>query len=243
MNDLKVFNSGEFGKVRTLMLDSDPWFVGKDVAEALGYSNASKAVMTHVEDEDKQFMMMDIADSQNGNVPIGKTKVAVINESGLYCLIFSSKLESAKRFKRWVTSEVLPELRKTGSYGAGTGSLPAETYLEAARMMVEHSDNPYVVNCLKHIIPDIDAVVAPAARKMNIHDLVLKFVEMIEDDDLNQTPTKDVYESYVEYCADVNFTPVSRIVFSKCINQLFMTSVHVKKLQGKCIRVFWKRGE
>ena len=108
----------DFGKVRIIEMNGEPWFVGKDVAEILGYQNASKAVSAHVDDEDKAFIMVDIADSQNGNVPTGKTKTAIINESGLYSLILSSKLPSAKDFKHWVTSEVLPSIRKTGKYSA-----------------------------------------------------------------------------------------------------------------------------
>lgn len=113
MNELQIFNSKEFGDIRTVTINNEPWFVGKDVAEALGYSNASKAVSTHVGEEDRILKVLE-ADSQNGNVV--KTQTALINESGLYALIFGSKLESAKRFKHWVTSEVLPAIRKTGSY-------------------------------------------------------------------------------------------------------------------------------
>ena len=113
MNNLQIFNNEEFGQVRTMVIDGEPWFVGKDVAEALGYSNSSKAVSTHVSEEDRILKTIE-ADSQNGNVV--KTQTAFINESGLYSLIFSSKLDSAKKFKRWVTSEVLPTIRKTGSY-------------------------------------------------------------------------------------------------------------------------------
>lgn len=116
MNDVLVFSNSEFGNIRTVTVNGGPWFVGKDIAEALGYSNASKAVMNHVDDEDKQFLMCDIADSQNGNVLTGQSKTAIINESGLYSLILSSKLSNAKKFKRWVTSEVLPAIRKTGHY-------------------------------------------------------------------------------------------------------------------------------
>lgn len=97
MNEIQIFSNPEFGDVRTLEINGEAWFVGKDVAMILGYSNASKAVTNHVDDEDKQFVMMNIADSQNGNVPIGQTKTAIINESGLYSLILSSKLPSAKR--------------------------------------------------------------------------------------------------------------------------------------------------
>ena len=116
--DIQVFENVDFGKVRIIELDGEPWFVGKDVAEILGYQNASKAVSTHVDNEDKAFIMVDIADSQNGNVPTGKTKTAIINESGLYSLILSSKLPKAKEFKHWVTSDVIPSIRKTGRYTA-----------------------------------------------------------------------------------------------------------------------------
>lgn len=116
MNEIKVFENKDFGRMRTIDIDGEMWFVGKDVAEALGYSNASKAVITHVDNDDKQFVMIDIADSQNGNVPLGQSKTTIINESGLYSLILSSKLPAAKEFKRWVTSEVLPSIRKHGAY-------------------------------------------------------------------------------------------------------------------------------
>lgn len=104
MTDLQIFKNPEFGEIRTIEKDGEPWFVGKDVAEILGYANASKAVSTHVDDEDKTFIMLDIADSQNGNVLAGQSKTTIINESGLYSLVLSSKLPTAKKFKRWVTS-------------------------------------------------------------------------------------------------------------------------------------------
>ncbi len=109
MNELKIFNNKEFGKIRTVTIDNEPWFVGKDVASSLGYERATKAIQDHVDSEDKDEVP--IQDS------IGRMqKTPIISESGLYALIFGSKLESAKRFKHWVTSEVLPTLRKTGSY-------------------------------------------------------------------------------------------------------------------------------
>lgn len=109
MNNLQIFNSEEFGNMRTVTIDDETWFVGKDVANALGYERATKAIQDHVDDDDKDEVP--IQDS------IGRMqKTPVINESGLYALIFGSKLESAKRFKHWVTSEVLPSIRKTGQY-------------------------------------------------------------------------------------------------------------------------------
>ncbi|MCQ2256281.1 MAG: phage antirepressor KilAC domain-containing protein [Bacteroidaceae bacterium] len=111
---VQVFNHEKFGSLRTMeMPNGQIGFVGKDVASALGYSNASKAVMIHVEDEDKVKIMTE-AHSQNGN--LSQTKTTIINESGLYALILSSKLPKAREFKHWVTSEVLPQIRKTGGY-------------------------------------------------------------------------------------------------------------------------------
>lgn len=112
MNELKIFENSEFGTLRGVEINGESWLVGKDVAERLGYSNASKAVMVHVDDEDKQFEMLPVSDSQIGNL----VKTALINESGLYSLVLGSKLPNAKKFKRWVTSEVLPAIRKHGGY-------------------------------------------------------------------------------------------------------------------------------
>lgn len=109
MNELQIFNSEEFGEIRTVTIDNEPWFVGKDVAEALGYAKARNAIASHVEQDDKKDAPI------QGDLG-GVQQMTIINESGLYALIFGGKLESAKRFKRWVTSEVLPTIRKTGQY-------------------------------------------------------------------------------------------------------------------------------
>lgn len=110
MSDIKIFENKEFGKIRVENVDNEPWFVAKDVAEILGYSNTRKAILDHVDYEDKK-------DGVTIRDAIGRTQnVVAINESGLYSLILSSKLEKAKEFKRWVTSEVLPSIRKNGGY-------------------------------------------------------------------------------------------------------------------------------
>lgn len=110
MNELQIFNNEEFGNVRSFMIDNEPWFVGKDVAEALGYKNVRDSLARHIDSDDKRDGVV-IHDSMGR-----EQKPIIINESGLYSLILSSKLPSAKKFKHWVTSEVLPTLRKTGSY-------------------------------------------------------------------------------------------------------------------------------
>lgn len=103
-----VFGNADFGEVRTVVIDGEPWFVGKDVAECLGYTNPSKALADHVDDDDKL--------NNKTLSSLGQRGGWLINESGMYALIFGSKLEKAREFKRWVTSEVLPTLRKTGHY-------------------------------------------------------------------------------------------------------------------------------
>ena len=130
MNELQLFNF-ENNQVRTLLINDEPWFVGKDVAEILGYSNPRDALSKHVDIEDKNSVA--IHDGNKGN-----PNLTIINESGVYALVFSSKLQSAKKFKHWVTSEVLPTLRKTGSYATPqlTGEeLMAKALIEAKSVL------------------------------------------------------------------------------------------------------------
>ncbi len=112
MKNLISFKHSEFGTVRTLEIEGEPWFIGKDVATALGYSDTKSAISDHVDDEDKQIIQR----GQIATLEIPNRGMTIINESGLYSLIFSSKLPIAKEFKRWVTSEVLPSIRKHGGY-------------------------------------------------------------------------------------------------------------------------------
>ena len=108
MNELMIFNNPEFGEIRTVEVDGEPWLVGKDVALALGYERPTDAVRKHVDDEDRGVAKIE--------TPSGVQEMTIINESGLYSLVLSSKLPGAKKFKRWVTSEVLPSIRRTGGY-------------------------------------------------------------------------------------------------------------------------------
>ena len=123
MKELTIFENPEFGSIRTVELDGEPWLVGKDVAEALGYTNPRKALIDHVDDEDKGVTKC--------YTPGGDQDMTIINESGLYSLVLSSKLPTAKKFQRWVTSEVLPSIRRTGGYVAND-ELFIQTYLPFA---------------------------------------------------------------------------------------------------------------
>lgn len=165
MNDLQIFSNSEFGNIRTVTIDGEPWFVGKDIAEALGYGKGkslNNAVATHVDEEDKGVTEM--------MTPGGKQNLIIINESGLYSLILSSKLPNAKKFKHWVTSEVLPALRKNGTYSMGQqeeqnvsdeAEITTDQFIRISEIVgnCPKSNTPYVLNILRHIIPDIDAIV------------------------------------------------------------------------------------
>lgn len=173
MNELQVFANPEFGTVRTLLIDGEPWAVGVDIAAALGYDDPAQAVRKHVDPEDK------IMGRRNDTLSVidakGRTQYPTwINESGMYSLILSSKLPSAKRFKRWVTSEVLPTLRKTGRYTvpeAAPRVLTPDDYLTAARILsgCRNERLPYVLPLLRKAGIDIElatpAQVARAAGK------------------------------------------------------------------------------
>ena len=151
MNEVRIFESGEFGRIRTLEISGEPWFVGKDVAEALGYGKGkslNNAIANHVDAEDKGVTEM--------VTPGGKQEMTIINESGVYALIFGSRLPSAKRFKRWVTSEVLPAIRKTGAYGvpvkeARQRELTKDDYIRAASIIAgcRNERLPYVMSFLE----------------------------------------------------------------------------------------------
>ncbi len=132
MNELQIFNNPEFGAIRTIEIDGEPWLVGKDVAAALGYTNPNEAIADHVDNEDKLKSKTLLSLGQRGGW--------LINESGLYSLVLSSKLPGAKRFRRWVTSEVLPSIRKTGGYAVPKdypSALRALADAEEKRMALE----------------------------------------------------------------------------------------------------------
>ncbi|MDN9157708.1 Bro-N domain-containing protein [Clostridioides difficile] len=122
-NNLQIFKNNDFGEIRVIELNGEPWFVGKDVAETLGYKDTSDALKRHVDDEDKGL----------GEIPTpgGNQNMKIINESGLYSLILSSKLSTAKKFKHWVTRDVLPSIRKTGTYSTKSKDESEIKYMNA----------------------------------------------------------------------------------------------------------------
>lgn len=154
-NEIQIFNHEEFGQVRSVVIEGDPWFVGKDVAEALGYKDTKSALQDHVDSEDKQILKSGDLPPLENHLPkevfpinfvradIPNRGLTIINESGVYALVFGSKLPGAKQFKRWVTSEVLPALRKTGKYemeAVSDAEILARAVLVAQNVIREKDD-------------------------------------------------------------------------------------------------------
>lgn len=173
MEELKIFENEEFGQVRTIVINNEPWFVGKDVANNLGYRNGSRDINRHVSDEDRIKEM--IFDGNQNKETI------LINESGLYALIFGSKLESAKRFKRWVTSEVLPSIRKTGNYISNEDQLRLGLFDKDPLVVVQSHQKLVAIEVDRATAPLIaeNTVMKP---KADYHDEVLN-----KDDLINTT--------------------------------------------------------
>lgn len=170
MNGVMIFDNPEFGQMRTVTIGGEPWFVGKDIADALGYAEPRSAVSKRVDEVDKGVAEME--------TPSGKQEMTIINESGLYALIFGSKLASAVRFKRWVTSEVLPSIRKTGSYNATTEQIPYDKYLEAAKLIVEckPKDRNLIMDILRN-----GGFKIPVVDMFSIDSMSVKQKEFTED--------------------------------------------------------------
>lgn len=152
MNEIiEVFNSAEFGSIRTAKINNDIYFVGKDVADALGYVDTNKAVSMHVDDEDKKL-------NDKTSPSFGQRGATLINESGLYSLVLSSKLESAKRFKRWITADVLPALRRTGSYSLNIPQTLPEALRAYADEVEQHNKTRALVEAQRPKVLFADAV-------------------------------------------------------------------------------------
>lgn len=163
MNDLQVFNNEEFGTIRTIEIDSEPWFVAKDITERLGYINSSDAIGKHVDEEDKGVAKCDTLG--------GIQNVTVINESGLYSLVLSSQVPNAKKFRRWITSEVIPSIRKTGGY-----HLP-QTMAEALRLYADEVERSEKLALENKQLTEDNRRMSP---KEEIYDITINSEELLD---------------------------------------------------------------
>lgn len=245
---MKIFQNEEFGQVRTVTINDEPWFVGKDVATALGYSNTKDALTSHVSEEDRRILLRsEIATLENfvsGDVP--NRGLTIINESGLYALIFGSKLETSKRFKHWVTSEVLPTIRKTGSYGVKKPTRPLTTddYIEAAKIISKCTPLKLqlTLGFLENggfDIPKLQCIqLDQQGKEYVVPTSVNDFTESLNSNDVIGACSADVYDDYSDFCEAVCMEAVSKIMFSKYINRMFHTRTQPRNINGSTRRVF-----
>ena len=181
--ELQVFSNAEFGQLRTVVIDGTPWMIGKDVAIALGYKDSKSAIADHVDSEDKQIIQM----WQNAPFEIPNRGLTLINESGLYSLILSSKLPGAKRFKRWVTSEVLPAIHRTGEYrvkpkASAKPALPAEYgYFPKTFSGVPVMITPDIAHAVGRCVKDISSLVKRSSELIEGSDY-----KLLTGDDLRE---------------------------------------------------------
>ena len=219
MNEITVFNNDEFGSIRTVTIENEPWLVGKDVAEVLGYTNPSKALADHVDTEDKL--------NNETLLSLGQRGGWLINESGLYSLIMSSKLPTAKKFKRWVTSEVLPSIRKTGSYSKPMSELE----------ILQHSINQLVEQERK--LKALEAQQGEQVKRLDIIDSRLEVlngvhIEGTGRDRLNAMVRAYVVKKGISYAEGwKDFKKAYNRAFHTCLGALLTNYTNKNNLKSK----------
>lgn len=225
MNEVQIFKNDEFGEIRVVEKDGEVWFVAADVTKILGYNNNSKAIKDHVDEEDKHLC------KYNESLGLSKFGAIIINESGLYSLILSSKLPTAKKFKRWVTSEVLPAIRKTGKYElvpVEVEESPAQEgqYLDLTQLELDQRIKiatiiascrrerlALVAKVLSLDVEELKPVTPKRKRELATEDDIHDFIQG-EWDRLPETiPVILLYTKYQNWCRLKQLIPVAKQVF------------------------------
>lgn len=233
MNEVQIFQNEEFGQIRVFEINGEPWFVGVDVAKALGYSNPSNAIQRFVDKEDREIQY--IPHTQNEYVGAPKeSKTNIINESGLYSLILSSKLPTAKKFKRWVTSEVLPAIRKNGKYELISAEIvedmpKEESYLDLNQLELDQRIKiaTIIASCRRERLALVAKVLSldveelkPVTPRKNEEDTetgVCQFIDSEWERIEEKIPVALLYGRYQNWCRLRNIRPVSKQIFGSII--------------------------
>ena len=226
MNNLQIFNSPEFGQVRTIQQNGEPWFIGKDVAEILGYSNTPKAIRDHVDDEDKLTERI-VLSGQN-------REMTIINESGLYSLILSSKMPKAKEFKRWVTSEVIPAIRKTGKYEAMAQAVPINDEPATDFTQLEFDQRiriaAIIASCRRERLQLVAKVLSLDLEGMmplmpahitEAEQAAYQYISSVYDSLERDTPIQYFYTAYTKWCMEQNLLPLTKHGVTKVLKKYF----------------------
>lgn len=226
MNNLQIFNSPDFGQIRTIQKNGEPWFVGKDVADILGYQNGSRDVNRHVDEDDRQNYQNGTFESNRG--------LTIINESGLYSLILSSKMPKAKEFKRWVTSEVIPAIRKTGKYEAMAQAVPINDEPATDFTQLEFDQRiriaAIIASCRRERLPLVAKVLSLDLEGMmplmpahitEAEQAAYRYISGVYDSLERDTPIQYFYSSYTKWCMEQNLLPLTKHGVTKVLKKYF----------------------
>lgn len=226
MNNLQIFDSPDFGQIRTIQQNGEPWFVGKDVADILGYQNGSRDVNRHVDEDDRQNYQNGTFESNRG--------LTIINESGLYSLILSSKMPKAKEFKRWVTSEVIPAIRKTGKYEAMAQAVPINDEPATDFTQLEFDQRiriaAIIASCRRERLPlvakvlslDIEGMMPlMSAHITEAEQAAYQYISSVYDSLERDTPIQYFYSSYTKWCMEQNLLPLTKHGVTKVLKKYF----------------------
>lgn len=230
MNDMQTFDSPEFGRLRILEQDDVLWFIGKDVADVLEYKNPSKAIPQHVDEEDRR--KQNIPTAQNGKLVAATW---LINESGLYSLILSSKLPKAKAFKRWVTSEVLPSIRRTGKYETAAQAVPIGNDEPATDFTQLEFDQririaAIIASCRRERLQLVAKVLSLDLEEMaplmpahitEAEQAAYQYISSVYDSLERDTPIQYFYNDYTKWCMEQNLLPLTKPGVTKVFKKYF----------------------
>lgn len=230
MNNLQIFNSSDFGQIRTIQKNGEPWFVGKDVASVLQYRDTSDALKKRVDKEDKVLL-------KAGETPTLKSSnfgMYIINESGLYSLILSSKMPKAKEFKRWVTSEVIPAIRKTGKYEAMAQAVPINDEPVTDFTQLEFDQRiriaAIIASCRRERLPLVAKVLSLDLEGMmplmpahitEAEQAAYRYISGVYDSLERDTPIQYFYSAYTKWCMEQNLLPLTKHGVTKVLKKYF----------------------
>ena len=225
-NQITVFASDKFGDVRIVQIGNEPWFVGKDICDILGYQNGSRDINRHVDEEDRQNYQNGTFESNRG--------LTIINESGLYSLILSSKMPKAKEFKRWVTSEVIPAIRKTGKYEAMAQAVPINDEPATDFTQLEFDQRiriaAIIASCRRERLPLVAKVLSLDLEGMmplmpahitEAEQAAYRYISGVYDSLERDTPIQYFYSSYTKWCMEQNLLPLTKHGVTKVLKKYF----------------------
>lgn len=240
MNEVQIFKNDEFGEIRVVEKDGEVWFVAADVTKILGYNNNSKAIKDHVDEEDKHLC------KYNESLGLSKFGAIIINESGLYSLILSSKLPTAKKFKRWVTSEVLPAIRKNGKYELLPAACDDEQYLDVQKLEMDQRIRiaGIIASCRRERLPlvakvlslDLDDLKIPSLTS-EANSAAIEYIDSAWNTWDTTIPIRVFHANYANWCKENDIVPMTKNKLTAVLKKFYpiVTSMSSYSVNGKMV--------